>query len=93
MTKLPNIIPITDLRQDATTVVKRVTASREPLVITQRGRATAVMVSLEAYEHSQHELELLRILARGEKEIEAGKGYELEEVLAEADSLLKEKRR
>ena len=93
MTKLPNIIPITDLRQDATTVVKRVTASREPLVITQRGRATAVMVSLEAYEHSQHELELLRILARGEKEIEAGKGYELEEVLAEVDSLLKEKKR
>jgi len=93
MTKLPNIIPITDLRQDATTVVKRVTASREPLVITQRGRATAVMVSLEAYEHSQHELELLRILARGEKEIEAGKGYEFEEVLAEADSRLKEKKR
>jgi len=93
MTKLPNIIPITDLRQDATAVVKRVTASREPLVITQRGRAAAVMVSLEAYEHSQRELELLRVLARGEKEIEAGKGYELEEVLAEADSLLKEKKR
>jgi PHD/YefM family antitoxin component YafN of YafNO toxin-antitoxin module len=62
-------------------------------VITQRGRATAVMVSLEAYEHCQHELELLRILACGEKEIEAGKGYELEEVLSEADSLLKEKKR
>jgi prevent-host-death family protein len=93
MSKLPNIIPITDLRQDATTIVKRVTASREPLVITQRGRAAAVMVSMEAYEHSQHELELLRVLARGEKEIEAGKGYDLEAVLAEADSLLKEKKR
>lgn len=93
MTKLPNIVPITDLRQDATTIVKRVTASREPLVITQRGRAAAVMVSMEAYEHSQHELEILRLVARGEKEIEAGKGYDLEDVLAEADSLLKEKKR
>jgi prevent-host-death family protein len=90
MTKIPNIIPITDLRQDATSIIKRVTASREPLVITQRGRAAAVMVSMEAYEHSQHELELLRLLARGEKEIEAGKGYDLDAVLAEADSLLKE---
>ena len=45
---------------------------------------------MEAYEHSQHELELLRLLARGEKEIEAGKGDDLEVVLAEADSLLKE---
>jgi len=90
MAKIPNIIPITDLRQDATAMVKRVTASGEPLVITQRGRAAAVMVSMEAYEHSQHELEILRLLARGEKEIEAGKGYDLDAVLAEADSLLKE---
>jgi len=90
MAKIPNIIPITDLRQDASAIVKRVAASREPLVITQRGRAAAVMVSMEAYEHSQNELELLRLLARGEKEIEAGKAYDLDAVLAEADSLLKE---
>jgi hypothetical protein len=45
---------------------------------------------MEAYKHSQDEVEILRLLARGEKEIEAGKGYELERVLAEADSLLKE---
>jgi len=90
MAKIPNIIPITDLRQDATSLIKRVTASKEPLVITQRGRAAAVMVSMEAYEHSQHELELLRLLARGEREIEAGKGYDLDVVLAEADSWLKE---
>jgi prevent-host-death family protein len=90
MAKIPNIIPITDLRQDATTIVKRVAASREPIVITQRGRAAAVMVSMESYEHSQHELEILRLLARGEKEIEAGKGYDLDSVLAEADSLSKE---
>ena len=88
MAKMPNIVPITDLRQDATSIVKRVTSSREPLVITQRGRATAVMVSMETYEHTQHELEILRLLARGEKEIEAGKGYDLDAVLAEADSLL-----
>jgi len=88
MAKIPNIVPITDLRQDATSIVKRVTSSREPLVITQRGRAAAVMVSMEAYEHTQHELEILRLLARGEKEIEAGEGYDLDAVLAEADSLL-----
>ena len=90
MTKIPNIVPITDLRQDATAILKRVAMAREPIVITQRGRAAAVMVSIEAYEHSQHELEILRLLARGEKEIEVGKGYDLDAVLAEADTLLKE---
>jgi len=93
MAKIPNIVPITDLRQDATSIVKRVAASREPLIITQRGRAAAVMVSMEAYKHSQHELELLRLLACGEKEIKAGKGYDLDVVLAEAATLLKEMQR
>jgi len=93
MVKIPNIVPITDLRQDATTIVKRVSTSREPVIITQRGRAAAVMVSMEVYKHSQHELELLRLLARGEKEIEADKGYDLDMILAEADILLKEKQR
>ena len=90
MAKIPNIVPITDLRQDATSIVKRVNDSGRPVVITQRGRAAAVMVSMEVYEHSEHERELLRLLARGEKEIEAGKGYDLQGVLAEADSLLNE---
>ena len=90
MVKISNIVPITDLRQDATAILKRVTKSREPFIITQRGRAAAVIVSVEDYEHSRHELELLRILARGEKEIETGKSYDLDAVLSEADALLAE---
>ncbi len=90
MTKLPNIVPITDLRQDATSIVNRLSTSQGPVIITQRGRAAAVMVSTEAYERSQHELEILRLLARGEKEIEVGEGFDLDVVLAEADVLLKE---
>ena len=90
MSKTPKIIPISDLRQDASGVIKRVSASRDPLFITQRGRAAAVMVSMKEYEHTQHELEILRLLARGERDIEAGVGFDLEAVLAEADALLAE---
>lgn len=90
MSKTPKIIPISDLRKDASGVIKRLSTSREPLFITQRGRAAAVMVSMKEYENTQHELEILRLLARGEKEIEAGAGFSLEEVMAEADALLAE---
>jgi prevent-host-death family protein len=90
MQKTPKIIPISDLRQDASGVIRRISTSREPLFITQRGRAAAVMVSMKEYENTQHELEILRLLARGEKEIEAGAGLSLEEVMAEADALLAE---
>jgi prevent-host-death family protein len=88
MPKPPKIIPISDLRQNASNIIKRVASSREPIFITQRGRAAAVMVSMEDYEYAQHENEILRLLARGEKEIEAGTGYELDSVLKEADKIL-----
>jgi prevent-host-death family protein len=92
MNKSPKIIPISDLRQNASGIIKSMAASHEPLFITQRGRATAVMVSMKDYEHTQHELEILRLLARGEKEIEAGIGFDLENVLADADAFLAEQR-
>jgi prevent-host-death family protein len=90
MPRVPDIIPITDLRQDAAAALKRVRASKKPLVITQRGRAAAVMLSVEAYERSEHERQILRLLARGEREIARGKGHDLDQVLAEADDLLSE---
>ena len=73
MSKVPDIIPVTDLRQDAAAALKRVRASDQPLVITQRGRAAAVMLSVEAYERAEHERQILRLLARGEREIAAAK--------------------
>ncbi|PKQ28982.1 MAG: prevent-host-death family protein [Actinobacteria bacterium HGW-Actinobacteria-10] len=90
MSSLPTIIPISDLRQDTAGIIKRVAASDEPVVITQRGRASAVLVSADAYERTQHENEILRILARGDAEIAAGVGRDAEDVMAEAREFLAE---
>jgi len=92
MASTPKIIPISDLRQNASELVKNVSVSREPIFITQRGRAAAVMVSMEAYTNAQHEIDILHLLARGEKEIAAGSGYDLEDVLKEADRYLEAKK-
>jgi prevent-host-death family protein len=88
MTKLPAIVSVSDLREDAASILGRMKKSREPVIITQRGRAAAVIVSIEEYERSNHERELLRLLAQGEKEVAAGKGYELEDVLKKAERIL-----
>lgn len=87
---IPEIIPVSDLRQDAAGVIKRAIASDEPVVITQRGRASVVLQSAAAYERTQRENEILRILARGEADIAAGLSVDADEVMAEARSLLKE---
>lgn len=88
MAKIPKIIPVSDLRQDAAAILKRVRNSNEPLIVTQRGRAAAVMLSVKSYERVDYERRLLRQLLRGEKEIGSGDGHDLESVLVEADILL-----
>jgi prevent-host-death family protein len=88
MNKVPDIVPITDLRQDAAAVVGRARSKRQPIIITQRGRAVAVMVSVEEYERVEQERQILLLLAKGDKEIAAGRGVDLDAVLAEADALL-----
>jgi prevent-host-death family protein len=90
MAKVPKIVPVTDLRQDAAGVLKELQKTGEPLFITQRGRAAGVLMSIGAYERSQRERELLRLLARGEKEIADGRGHSLDSVLREADALLED---
>ncbi len=88
MNAVPPIIPISDLRQDAAAVLKSIKNSTQPSVITQRGRAAAIMLSVESYEQSIQDRELLMLLAKGEKEIEAGEGYDLESVMSDADNIL-----
>ncbi len=46
------------------------------------------MIGVEAYEKSEHEKQLLRLLVKGDREIELGEGYDLATVFAEADALL-----
>jgi len=88
MVKNPDTIPVTDLKQDASAALKRVRKSKRPLILTQRGKAAAVLLSVDTYEKGERERAILKLLARGEREIAAGKGYDLDDVLAEADALL-----
>ena len=88
MGKLLNILPVSDLRQNTAKILKKIRENKEPIIITQRGRAAAVIIGVEAYEKSEHDKEILRLLAKGNKEIEIGEGYDLDNVLAEADLIL-----
>ena len=88
MSAFPTIIPISDLRKDAAGVIKRAALSHEPVFITQRGRLAAVMVDARTYERTQHQLQILELLARGTAEIEAGVGRDMDAVFTAADALL-----
>ena len=76
------IKPISYLKAHAAQVVQELTERREPLVITQNGEAKAVMQDVKSYEQAQETLALLKILALGNRHIEAGKVQPAADVVA-----------
>ena len=53
MSRIPSIHPISDLARDARGLVGEARAKHEPIVITQRGREVAVLLSVELYRELQ----------------------------------------
>jgi prevent-host-death family protein len=88
MAKPNTVIPIADLTSNAASVLRQVRESKKPAVITQEGRPEAVLFGIEAYQQIEAERAILTRLAQGEREIAHGEGYDLDDILNEADSLL-----
>jgi prevent-host-death family protein len=67
------IKPISYLKANAAEVLQKLTAQRQPLVITQNGEAKAVIQDVASYEETQETLALLKILALGNQQVGQGR--------------------
>jgi len=74
--------PISYLKAHAAEVLIDLAERREPLVITQNGEAKAVLQDLASYEETQETLALLKILALGQQDIDAGRVKPVTDVVA-----------
>ncbi len=90
MKRIPRFIPVTDLRQDAAAVLRAIQSGDEPIVIMQRSRSAAVLISVDTYERMVYEREVLGLLVMGEKDIKAAKGVSVDEMLAELEEVTPE---
>lgn len=81
------IKPISYLKSHAAEIVRNLSESREPLLITQNGEAKLVVMDVKSYEEQEQTLALLKLLALGNREIEQGKFRDVEAVFAELDKL------
>jgi prevent-host-death family protein len=77
-----NIKPISYLKANAAEVLATLAEAREPLVITQNGEARAVLQDVASYEETQETLALLKLLALGNQDVEAGRLRPAAEVAA-----------
>jgi prevent-host-death family protein len=49
LSRIPEVLPISDLVRDARGVIELARKRHEPVIITQRGRETAVLIPIELY--------------------------------------------
>ena len=61
------------LKANAAQIMRTMANDHKPMVITQNGKATAVLQDLASFEQSQEMTALLKILALGNLQIEAGR--------------------
>ncbi len=77
---LTNLQPVTEVKRRATEIIKELQETHEPLLITQHGRAAAVMMDIESYELMQRRMEIMEAIAQGERDISEGRVVDWEVV-------------
>ncbi len=77
-----DIKPVTSLKTEAAKLLRSLSETRRPVVITQSGEPKAVLIDLESYEELREATLLLKLIAQGEREIRAGRTVSHDEVFA-----------
>jgi len=81
MNSIMGIKPVSYLKANAAKILLDLAERREPLIITQNGEAKAVIQDVASYEETRETLALLKLLALGAHDIEAGRTRPAREVL------------
>jgi prevent-host-death family protein len=86
------IKPISYVTAHAADIIRDMTESRTPVIITQNGEATAVPQDIASYEEIQESLALLKILAMGQKDVEEGRTEPAENLFADLREEVRQRR-
>ncbi|HZJ08471.1 MAG TPA: type II toxin-antitoxin system Phd/YefM family antitoxin [Trueperaceae bacterium] len=82
MRLLERVRSISYLKAHAAELVRQVTESQEPLVITQNGEAKAVLLDVASYDQLQETAALIKLLSLADRQVEEGMLAPAEDALA-----------
>jgi len=81
-----DIRSLSDFRANAASYIERVKSQRRPLVLTQHGKSSAVLIDVEDYQKLLDKIQLLEELSTARKELDNGEGVSQEEFFSELRS-------
>ena len=77
------VISISEVKANAAKLIEQMQTTHQPMVITQNGRASAIVQDLKSYEQTQESLALLKIIAQGRADIAHGRVKPLRQAFAD----------
>jgi prevent-host-death family protein len=85
------IKPISYLKSHAAEIINHFEENSTPVIITQNGRAKAVLQDIREYEEMQESITMLKLLLIGKADIEAGRTKPLKKAFEDIRKKMKEK--
>jgi prevent-host-death family protein len=87
--KAANVRPITDLKNRTKALVREVSDSGQPVVITQNGKPTVVLMDVDQHDRLQDTLVMLKLLAQSQASLtRTGRVYSTADVRRRARAAL-----
>lgn len=83
-----DLTPISDFRVRTAELVAKVKKTKRPIILTQRGRSSAVLEDIQEYERRADRLELLESILAGLRAAEKGEVVSHKQAMAELDKVL-----
>lgn len=78
-----DIRSLSDFRANAASYIERVKSKRRPLVLTQHGKSSAVLIDVEDYQKLLDKIQLLEEVSTARKELDNGEGIGQEDFFSE----------
>ena len=78
-----DIRSLSDFRANAASYIERVKTKHRPLVLTQHGKSSAVLIDVEDYQKLLDKVQLLEELSTARKELDNGEGLTHDEFFSE----------
>lgn len=87
-----NITSITDFRNNIKKYIKEISVQKIPIILTQHGKSAAVILDVEKYQEMQDQIDFMRKVTLGLKDIREGQTIPADDVFDEIDRILGQSR-
>ncbi|MBN1181933.1 MAG: type II toxin-antitoxin system Phd/YefM family antitoxin [Bacteroidales bacterium] len=85
---IKNIKPLTDFRKNMKEYISELKSNKKPIILTQHGKGTAVILDADKYQELQDQIDFMRKVALGLDDIKNNRIHPFSEAINEIDNMI-----